>query len=61
MTSDKTKIPEFNSIEELRQWLEEQAMLRKPSSKNEKKDWIPVERRVFVDYFNLPDIVEEDS
>ena len=57
------KIPEFNTLEEITQWiLEEQARLKSTDSNSKKKkEWIPVERKVFVDDFSwlLKDTKEE--
>ena len=45
------ELPDFNTIEELIQWLQEN--FPKSSTKEvNKKDWIPVEGKVIADNFN---------
>ena len=45
------ELPNFNTIEELTQWLQEN-FPKRSIKEADRKTWIPVERKVFVDDFS---------
>lgn len=61
------EIPEFKfkTVEDVINWIEEERARRKNSanSDDKKKDWIPVDRQVFIDDFSwlLDDTIDEDD
>lgn len=60
------EIPEFKfkTIEDVINWIEEERARRKNSanSDDKKKDWIPVDRQVFIDDFSwLLDYVRDED
>ena len=77
------ELPNFDTIEELAQWLSEELACSKNTSEqderislpniciaeykrytgkktSQKKDWIPVERKSHIDYFDLP-LTDKDT
>ena len=47
-----TELPEFDTMEELIQWVQEELSRRKSTNNKDMKEWIPVERPYHIDDFS---------